>query len=108
MNDFATVLLVLALPPAAVVFLALVWAKGWLRIGLATAVVLVPVGIFVWLLATAGHRGDSFAALGFASLAVVLLAGAVTGAILGGLVVLVRNVRRKRVETSPSPANDIP
>ena len=95
MNDFVSVLLVLALPPAAIVFLALVWAKGWPRIILASLVFLVPIAIFVWLFATAGHRSDSFAALGFVSLAVVLLAGAVTGAILGGIVVLVRNLRRK-------------
>ena len=96
MNDFLSVVLVLALPPAAIVFLALVWAKGRLRIGLATAVFLVPLAIFAWLFATAGHRGDSFAALGFASLATVLLAGAVTGAVLGGIVVLARNLLRKR------------
>ena len=100
MNDFVSVLLVLALPPAAIVFLALVWAKGWLRIGLATAVFLIPLAIFAWLFATAGHRTDSFAALGFVSLAVVLLAGAATGAILGGLVILVRNVRRKPVKAT--------
>ncbi len=95
MNDFLSVVLVLALPPAAIVFLALVWARGRIRIGVASVVFLVPIGIFAWLFATAGHRGDSFAALGFASLATVLLAGAITGAILGGLVVLVRNLRRK-------------
>lgn len=97
MNDFLSVVLVLALPPAAIVFLALVWARGWVRLIVAGLVLLVPVAIFAWLFATAGHRGDSFAALGFASLATVLLAGAVTGAILGGIVVLVRNLRRKPV-----------
>lgn len=96
MNDFLSVVLVLALPPAAIVFLALVWAKGRLRIVLSSAVFLVPLAIFVWLFATAGHRGDSFAALGFASLATVLLAGALTGLVLGGIVVLARNLLRKR------------
>lgn len=95
MNDFLSVVLVLALPPAAIVFLALVWARGWVRLVVAGLVLLVPLAIFAWLFATSGHRGDSFAALGFASLATVLLAGAVTGAILGGIVVLVRNLRRK-------------
>jgi len=94
MNDLS-LLLVLGLPPAATVFLALVWAKGRLRIGLAAAVFAVPLGIFGWLMATSNGPGDPFARLGFVALAVVLLGGAVAGAILGGIVVLVRNLRRK-------------
>lgn len=96
MNDFTSVLLVLVLPPALVVFLALVWARGALRIGLSAVVFLVPLAIFAWLLATSAQAGyDSFARLGFVTLAIVLLAGAVIGAILGGVVVLIRNLRRK-------------
>ncbi len=90
MNDLA-LLLVLALPPAAIVFLALIWAKGLLRIGLATAVFLVPLAV----LGFARLTGDSFAALGFVALGLILLAGAVTGAVLGGMVVGLRHLRRK-------------
>ena len=96
MNDFLSVVLILALPPAAIEFLALVWARGRLRIGLATAVFLVPLLLFAFVAATSGQRGDSLATLGFASLAAVLLAGAATGAVLGGIVVLARNLMRKR------------
>jgi len=98
MNDLTTMILLVALPPAAIVFLAMVWAKGWPRIVVTTAVFLVPVAIFAYLVATAGRSGDNLAALGIVILAVILLGGAMTGAVLGGIVVLVRTLRRRRTE----------
>ncbi len=96
MNDFATTLLVLALPPAAIVFLALVWAKGWLRIGLTALTFLIPATVLIYALTIAGQSGGSFAAIGFATLGAILLAGAVAGALFGGLVVLFRHLRRRQ------------
>jgi hypothetical protein len=95
MSDLA-LLLVLGLPPAAIEFLALVWAKGRLRIGLAAAVFAVPLGLFGWLIVTANGPGDPFARLGLVALAVILLGGAVTGTILGGVVAGLRHLRRQR------------
>ncbi len=91
-----TLLIIVGLPPAAIEFLALVWARGRLRLGLAIAVFFLPVAIFLWLLATAKGPGDPFARLGFVALAIVLMGGAIVGAILGGIVILMRNLRRKR------------
>jgi len=91
-----TLLIIIGLPPAAIEFLALVWARGRLRLGLAAAVFLLPIAIFAWLLATAQGPGDPFARLGFVALAMVLLGGAIVGAVLGGIVILMRNLRRKR------------
>ena len=71
-----------------------------MRLLLAFAVFALPILIFVWLFATAGQDGDNLARLGFVSLAIILFGGAVVGAVLGGLVVLFRNVRRK--VTAPS------
>ena len=96
MNDFTTILLVLALPPAAIEFLALVWAKGRLRLGLAIAVPLIPLGILGWLMVTAASSRDDLARLGWVALAVVLFSGAVTGAVLAGIVLGLRRLKRKR------------
>jgi len=98
MNDLAP-LLIIGLPPAAIVFLALVWAKRWLRIGLAAAVFAIPLAILAWLLATPGAAGDGFARLGILALAIVLFGAAVTGAVLGGIVVGLRHLRRPRQAT---------
>ena len=96
MDQFTTLVLIIGLPPAVIEFLALVWARRRVRLLLAFAVFALPVLIFVWLFATAGRDGDNLARLGLASLAIVLLGGAVVGAVLGGLVILFRYLRRKR------------
>jgi len=95
MNDLA-LLLVIGLPPAAIVFLALVWAKRWLRVGLAAAVFLVPLVILAWLLATPGTGGDGFARLGILALAIILLGAALVGALLGGIVIGLRYLKGRK------------
>ena len=91
-----TLLIVIGLPPAVIECVALVYARGWLRLALALAVFAVPLLILAWLLATASQPGgDNLARLGFVSLAIILLGGAVIGAAFGGLIVLFRNMRRK-------------
>ena len=96
MDQFTTLVLIIGLPPAVIEFLALVWAKRRVRLLLAFAVFAVPVLIFVWLFATAARDGDNLARLGLVSLAIILFGGAVVGAMLGGLVILFRYLRRKR------------
>ena len=91
-----SLLIIIGLPPAAIEFLALVWGRGRLRLILALAVPVLPLGILLWLLLTAQGPGDPFARLGFVAFAFVLTGGALLGAVLGGVVVLIRNLRRKR------------
>jgi uncharacterized membrane protein len=101
MDQFTSMVLIIGLPPAVIEFLALVWARGRLRLGLAIAMFLIPILIFVGLFATAsGPGGDDLARLGLVTLAIVLLAGAVVGAALGVVVVLVRHMRRKGAASS--------
>ncbi len=95
MNDLA-VLLVLGLPPAAIVFLALIWAKGPVRLILTGVVFAIPLLIMTWLLATPAHSGDGFARLGFLTLAIILMGGAITGAVLGGIVIGLRHLKRRQ------------
>ncbi len=95
MDQFTTMVLIIGLPPAVIEFLALVWARRRVRLLLAFAMFAIPVLIFVWLLATASQNGDNLARLGLVSLAIILLGGAIVGAVLGGLVILFRYLRRR-------------
>jgi len=100
MDQFTTMVLIIGLPPAVIEFLALVWARRRVRLLLAFAMFAIPVLIFVWLFATAGRDGDNLARLGLVSLAIILLGGAIVGAVLGGLVILFRYLRRKGAASS--------
>ena len=95
MDQFTSMVLIIGLPPAAIECLALVWARGRLRLCLAAAVFAVPLLIMGWLIATPGV-GDGIARLGFLSLAIVLLGGAIAGAVVGGIIMFIRHLRRSR------------